>query len=524
MALHNFVRICRRRWASILLTPVIAVLFAAAIYVLQPVTYESTTKIYVSAATGESLEELQRGSTVVGQRVKSYADLVTTPAVLDPVVEDLRLPMSSSQLAESIDAEVPRGTSLLEITATADEAQAAADIANSTVTSLQTLVNEIEGPGEDPGSDGAVLVELSVVQDAVASAHPQGPRLELVLGTGLAVGILLGLGLAFLREARDTSVRTPRDLKDLTAAPLLGVTRGAPTVTTQGDRTDPRSVEAVASFREMRMRLMFGKYLDSPSSYVITSSVEGEGRTTVAVNLARSLVEGGRRTLLIGADFANPDIVHWFRTSTSGGGQLTDLTPAGLNEVLSGSAYFEDVIITDAEPGLDILPAGRGADHGLEACALDAMATLLEGCAETYDVTIIDTPALLSQSAAALLAQITTGVIVVARYGEVSRAQLSAGLELLTRARARLVGVVFTGVPPRGPDSLQDRRPPGSRRRRRGGGRGRDGDPGDSGQGLSARASGLSSARRRRLPDGTLALSEAAPGSAHIFTLPQDRT
>ncbi|EXF24558.1 hypothetical protein BG28_05140 [Nesterenkonia sp. AN1] len=115
-------------------------------------------------------------------------------------------------------------------------------------------------------------------------------------------------------------------------------------------------------------------------------------------------------------------------------------------------------------------------------------------------------------------------MILVARYGEVTRAQLGTGLELLTRARARLVGVVFTGVPLRGPDSLRDPRSSRSRRRRRDAGPGPDAGPHEPGRNLSARASGLSWARRRRLPDGTLALSEAAPRSAHIFSLPQDRT
>ncbi|MGJ9371571.1 Wzz/FepE/Etk N-terminal domain-containing protein [Nesterenkonia sp. CF4.4] len=522
MTLHNHVRICRRRWASILLPTVIAVVLATVFYISQPTIFAATTKLYVSAATGESLAELPQGSMVAGQRVQSYADLVTTPAVLEPVIEDLGLAMSRAELAEDIRAQVPRDTLLLEITVSAGEPQEAADLANATVASLQNLVNELETPGDDPVAAGDQLVELSVVQEAEPPARQQSPRPELIFGTGLGVGLLSGLVLAFLREARDTSVRTLGDLKDLTAAPLLGVTRGAPRTPRGKDRAHQRPADAVASFREMRIRLMRNKSPDSPSSYVITSSVEREGRTTVAVNLARSLVEGDRRTLLIGADFGNPDIVHFFRGGALSRGQVTDLTPAGLSEVLAGRAYLEDVVIADAEPGLDVLPAGRGEDHGLEASSMDAMAALLEGCAETYDVTIVDAPALLSHSAAALLAQITTGVIVVARYGEVTRVQLSTGLDLLTRARARLVGMVLTGVPLRGPDSLRDRHAPGSRRR---GPEDRTaGTGGQTGQGLSARASGLSAARRRRLPDGTLALSEGAPATGHIFRLPQDRT
>ncbi|TDS86032.1 polysaccharide biosynthesis tyrosine autokinase [Nesterenkonia aurantiaca] len=524
MTMHDSVRIARRRWASILLTLLLAAAVAVGVYAWQPTVYEATTTIYVSAATGENSQELPQGSALAAQRTQTYADLVTTPAVLGPVIEALRLPTSSAELAEDIEATVPSGTSLVRITASAGEAQAAADLAGATVTSLRALVTEIESPGDGPASEGEARVELAVVQEAEAPVRPQSPRPEITLGTGLALGLLLGLALAFLREARDTSVRTPQDLKDLTAAPLIGVIRRAPAGRWEKRRRDPRSVDATGPFREMRRRLMFGKPPGTPSSYVITSAVEQEGRTSVAVNLARALVDADRRTLLIGADFTNPDLVSWFRATTPGAGQLTDLTPAGLSEVLAGRAYLEDVVITEAEPGLDILPGGRGTVQGLEPANLDAMAALLEGCAETYDVTVIDTPALLNESDAALLAQITTGVILVARYGEVTRAQLGTGLELLTRARARLVGVVFTGVPLRGPDSLRDPRSSRSRRRRRDAGPGPDAGPHEPGRNLSARASGLSWARRRRLPDGTLALSEAAPRSAHIFSLPQDRT
>lgn len=522
MSMHDSVRILRRRWVSILLTLLLALAVAIGVYAWQPTSYTATTTIYVSAATGENSQEFPQDSAFAGQRTQTYADLVTTPAVLDPVIEALRLPTSSAELAQDIEATVPRDTSLVEITASAGQAQAAADIAGETVISLQTLVTEIESPGIGPAPAGEAAVELAVVQDAEAPVRPQSPRPEITLGTGLVVGLLLGLGLAFLREARDTSVRTPQDLKVLTAAPLIGVIRRTPAA--QKRRRGSRSVDARGPYRELRRRLMFGKPAGSPSSYVITSAVEQEGRTTVAVNLALALVDGDRRTLLIGADFTNPDLVSWFRDKSPEAGQLTDLTPAGLSEVLAGRAYLEDVVVTDAAPGLDLLPAGRGTVHGLEPANLDAMAALLEGCAETYDVTIIDTPALLNESDAALLAQITTGVILLARYGEVTRAQLGAGLELLTRARARLVGVVFTGVPPRGPDSLQDPRSSRSRRRRRATGPGPEAGPRDSGRSLSPRASGLSGARRRRLPDGTLTLSEVSPRSVHIFSLPQDRT
>ena len=143
MTLHNHVRICRRRWASILLPTVFAVVVAAVFFIAQPTIYTATTTIYVSSGSGENLDELPQGSMVAGQRVQTYADLVTTPAVLDPVIEDLGLALPRAELAEDIVAQVPRDTLLLEITASAGEPQAATDLANATVASLQNLVNEM---------------------------------------------------------------------------------------------------------------------------------------------------------------------------------------------------------------------------------------------------------------------------------------------------------------------------------------------------------------------------------------------
>ncbi|GAA1143217.1 polysaccharide biosynthesis tyrosine autokinase [Nesterenkonia lutea] len=460
MNMHDYLRICRRRWATILLTLIVAVIAAAATYPFQPITYASTTKVFVSASSGTDLVQLQQGSSFAEQRAATYADLVDTPAVLGPVVRSLSLESSAAQLAEDVEAEGLPETTLLEITATAGSAQQAADVADAVVTSLQDVVDEIETsvegtPVGDPG-----IMDLAVVQAAEVPVQPQSPRLDVTLGAGLVIGLILGVGLAFLRETLDTTIRRPEDFAPLTVAPLLGVTRREGGGREARRRKGRGTADSAAAFREMRMRLRFGESFSSPSSYVITSSVEGEGRTTVAVNLARSLAEGGRKTLLIGADFENPDLAEWLDMGDQSG------EAGGLRDVLGGRVYLEDVIISGVEEGLDVILPGALEDQSMEPSSVDQVQVLLEACAENYDVTIIDTPALLSVSDAALLAQITTGVIVVTRYGTATRAQLATSFELLARARARVVGLVLAGVPMRGPDSLQERRQRPSRRSR----------------------------------------------------------
>ncbi|WP_218219801.1 polysaccharide biosynthesis tyrosine autokinase [Nesterenkonia sp. Act20] len=460
MNMQDYLRICRRRWATILLTLALAVIGAAATYPFQAITYASTTKVFVSASSGADLAQLQQGSSFAEQRAATYADLVSTPAVLGPVVQSLGLSTSATALADDVEAQALADTTLLEITATAGSAQQAADIADAVVTSLQNVVDEIETSLEGSPVGDSGIMDLAVVQAAQVPTTPESPRLDLTLGAGVAIGLILGIGLAFLREALDTTVRRPEDFAPLTVAPLLGVTRREGGGREARRRKGRGTADTAAAFREMRMRLRFGESFSSPSSYVITSSVEREGRTTVAVNLARSLAEGGRKTLLIGADFENPDLSEWLDMDMEHG------ETGGLRDVLGGTVYLEDVIIPGVEDGLDVILPGAREDQSMEPASVEKVQALLEACAENYDVTIIDTPALLSVSDAALLAQITTGVIVVTRYGTATRAQLATSFELLARARARVVGLVLVGVPMRGPDSLQERRQRPSRRTR----------------------------------------------------------
>lgn len=460
MNMQDYLRICRRRWAIILLTLVLAVIGAAATYPFQPISYASTTKVFVSASSGTDLAQLQQGSSFAEQRAATYADLVDTPAVLGPVVQMLDLSTAPSALADDVEAQALADTTLLEITATAGSAQQAADIADAVVESLQNVVDEIETSVEGTSAGDPGIMDLAVVQAAQVPTTPQSPRLDLTLGVGFAIGLILGIGLAFLREALDTSIRRPEDFAPLTVAPLLGVTRREGGGREARRRKGRGTADTAAAFREMRMRLRFGESFSSPSSYVITSSVEGEGRTTVAVNLARSLADGGRKTLLIGADFENPDLADWLEMGAESG------ETGGLRDVLGGAVYLEDVIISGVEEGLDVILPGARVDQSMEPASVEKVQALLEACAESYDVTIIDTPALLSVSDAALLAQITTGVIVVTRYGTATRAQLATSFELLARARARVVGLVLAGVPMRGPDSLQERRQRPSRHTR----------------------------------------------------------
>lgn len=442
MTTRDFLCVCRRRWVSILAMLLLATSAAVVVFSLQPTVYASTVKVYVSVAIGSDVTELQQGSSFAEQRATTYADLVSTPVVLTPVIEELELDLRSSELAENLDAVVPPDSAVLELTATASSAQLSADIAEAALDSLRSLVNDLEQVRGEPDALDEPLVELSVVQDAEVPDGPQSPRADQTFGIATASGLLLGIGAALLRESLDSRIREHGDIEQLTTAPVLATTPRLSMRQRDDEReTGWRGASAETGYREMRTRMFLNESFGSPSSYVITSSLEGDGKTTVAINLARSLEAGGQRALLIEADLQNPGLDSWL--PAGGCGQ----SGRGLTDVLAGSAQVADVVVTDPRTGLDMITAGLASGTGEGQVDRQKMQDLLESCAESYDVTIIDSPALLRVSDAALLARMATGVLVVVRSGVTTAEQLADSLGLLAQAKARLVGLVLTAVP-----------------------------------------------------------------------------
>ncbi|WP_346621731.1 Wzz/FepE/Etk N-terminal domain-containing protein [Blastococcus montanus] len=255
MELHDYLTALRRHWrvwAGVTVMSLLAALFLNAVL---PRTYVATAQVFV-ASTSESTAGFQ----FVTQRVKSYLDVVDSPAVLEPVIDELALDRSLEALRADVSAGNPADTSRVDISVTScDPAQAAA-IANAAAERFTTAVEELEAPA---GSTSPV--RLTVTGPASPPASPESPRSDLLLALGLVVGAFLGAALAVVRSRMDTSLHTPEDVRrawgtvDGRMPPLLAAPEGRgrrSRLTGRPAALLARRLEALAEYRPVRVLLI----------------------------------------------------------------------------------------------------------------------------------------------------------------------------------------------------------------------------------------------------------------------------
>lgn len=442
MELTDYIRILRKNWVIILVAALVGVGVGAAWSLTRTPQYEASSTVFVSTQAGASIQELQQGSTFTQSRVQTYTQLVTTPIVMNPVIAELELGTTASALDAQVTASAALNTTLITITVTDPDPVQAAEIANALGASLTAAVEQIEAV---QGADGTETspVRLSRVRDALPPLEPSSPNVPLNLALGGLVGLAIGIGVAVLRAVLDTRIRTPRDVEQVTDRPIIGAIAFDPKAKERPliVHADPLSPRA-ESFRAMRTNLQF---IDTGerSSFVVTSSVPTEGKSTTTINLAIALADAGKRVALLDTDLRKPKVAEYL--GIEGG--------AGLTDVLIGRARVGDVMLPWGNRGLYVLPAGKIPPNPSELLGSERMRLLLEVLERDFDVVLCDAPPLLPVTDGAILSKATGGAIVIVATGRTSRHQLSSALDALDTVGAHVAGVALTMVPTRGPDS-----------------------------------------------------------------------
>jgi capsular exopolysaccharide synthesis family protein len=443
MELSDIVHLLRKGKWFIIVLATMGLLLAGAYSAVAPKTYQSSTSVYVSVRSegSNSAYEVGQGSGAAAQKVKGYLNVVRSSAILAPVIKSLGLAVNTDTLARQITVTAPNDAVLVRIAVVDASPTRAAAIADATAKSLITVAtSEL-----DPGAEGAESpVSLSVIEPAVAPTHAASPNVRLNLGLGLVSGLGLGIGAAFLRSALDNRVRTPRDIEAVTQIPVLGALGFLPDAATAPlvVHDAPRSPRA-ESFRALRTNLQFvGPQADS-RSFVVTSAMPSEGKTTAASNLAIALAESGTRVLLVDSDLRRPRVAEVMGLEGA----------AGLTDILIGRAEIDDVVQSWGRGGLDILPAGSVPPNPSELLGSEAMHALLDSLSTEYDVILLDAPPLLPVTDAALVSKLATGVLVVAAANRTRSQQLASALDDLDRIGSRVLGIILTMLPTKGADS-----------------------------------------------------------------------
>ena len=435
MDLQQYLQTFRKYWRSILTVLSVCVGAALVFTFLQTPKYSSTSSALIAVDTAASPGELSSGALYAERQVSSFVALADSALVLDPVIDELGLNVTPQALRSRVSVSAPAGTSIVDVTVTDTNAGRAAEIANAITASLKNVTSDVV----PTGPDGDEIVTVTVVEPASESSRPVSPRPVVNIALGLIAGVVLGLGQALVRRLLDSRIRTRDDLEEITDAPVLASVVHHKGSDRAKDEAAPARGTAWASdesYRKLRTAVGFVALGgERRSSIVVTSSVQGEGKTETSTNLAKVLAETGARVLLVDADLRRPQV----------GARLGLDDELGLSDVLTGRADLNDVLLSVDD--LSVLTAGTVPPNPSELLGSEAMAELLALVEAHFEYVILDAPPLLPVTDAAVLSHQAGGAVVVARAGVARQNQLTEALSILEAADASVYGVVLNDVP-----------------------------------------------------------------------------
>ncbi len=273
---------------------------------------------------------------------------------------------------------------------------------------------------------------------------PQGPikpnkRRNILLA--VVVGLTLGIGLAFLLEYLDNTIKFPEEVKNYLKIPYLG-----PVPAYALDGSDEKSHDLVTlhspkstaseSFRGIRTGILYSSADSAPRVILISSAGPSEGKTVCAANLAVTMAQSGSKVLLMDCDMRRPRIHKVF-------GMVRD---QGLSSVLVGKANVGQTIIKSKVENLDILPVGPIPPNPSEMLGSMRMKHLLETLKKSYNRIIIDSPPVTAVTDAVVLAPQADGTLLVVRAGDTPRQIVQNGLAQLQTVNAKILGAVLNGI------------------------------------------------------------------------------
>jgi len=289
-----------------------------------------------------------------------------------------------------------------------------------------------------------------LVQTAEVPTSPSSPKPLRNGAFGAFFGILLGIAVAMIVEARDRRLRDPAELEELFERPVLGVLPESTALT--GTDATLQSIPELdrEAFRMLWVNLRYFRLNRDIRSVLITSADRGDGKSTVAWGLAVMAAQAGQRTLLIEADLRKPTLAARFDAPAQ----------HGLTSVLTGDVSLRGAAVGLSLPGaqhdstppraLDVLFAGRRPPDPTDLLQSGRMADFLRQVEQEYELVVIDTPPAATVSDAIPLISMVRGVIVVGRLGNTFREHARRLRQQLENLEAPTLGVVLNSVPESG--------------------------------------------------------------------------
>lgn len=495
MELSTYLSVLRRRKWVVILSVLLGLAIAAALTFLSTPQYVASTTVRVLTIGGGSVTAARPDITYTERLVNTYSRIITGNKVRNQIKDQLGLETLPIISVQSIP-----GTELIRIVAEATNPEDARDIANTAAQVLvdqnrefysggggQTLqeilserldeaelaLNEARASYENalealPPDETVVAAArealdlrdrtytslltqyeearleealrsnaISIVEEANAPNRPAKPRRLVNMALGLAVGLVSGVALALLAENLDTTLYTPEQIENATQMETIGQIP-----TSKEDlaiaRLGAGHYPQLESFRRLRTNILAS--VGGPQVALLTSAKRGEGKSTVAANLAVTIAQSGREVVVVDCDLRLPT-VH----------KLFDLpNKRGLTNILAGEVQLDESIQYSAFPRVQVVTSGPLPPNPTELLGSQRMLDLLESLKTQFDFIILDTPALLSVADAAVLAPAVDNVILVVAQSQTRRGDVQTVRRQLSNVRVKSMEVVVNRAEPNG--------------------------------------------------------------------------
>ncbi|WP_104138331.1 polysaccharide biosynthesis tyrosine autokinase [Arthrobacter sp. ZGTC131] len=466
--LADYLRLLRVYWKAIVAFTLLATLTAFGWTVLQPKIYSSDSSGIVVTPGSDNVSLSLAGDSLAKAKVKNYESVAKSRLVAERVIASLELKTTADALLGTISVKVPPDTAEIRVTAQSPDPATAQRVADAWVNGLAAQVEAIEtatpadaaapeaGSAADvpaAAASPAPAVRILPLGKAVLPSSPVSPNVRLTLMLGALTGLALGGAYAMVRRHLDRRIRNATEVERLFGVPVIGTLPvdhrldGKSTILEPGASAQLHEAGAGGAMgealRELRTNLSFLDVDQPPRIIVVTSSLAGEGKSTVTANLAVTLAAAGENVVVVDGDLRRPTLVDVF-----------NLVPGvGVTDVLAGTAELEDVLQPwGALPNLSVLGSGRIPPNPSELLGSLAMKNMLSALAQNATV-LIDAPPLLPVTDAAVLSRVADGAIVVIHTGKTTQEQLGQSLGNLSKVRGRVLGTVLNRVPTHGTDT-----------------------------------------------------------------------
>lgn len=428
MDLRTYVGILSKNRLLIALVTLACVGVAMLVYVRTPPTFAATVQFYVSTPLSDGMNAQSAGQ-FAQNRVNSYVEIMSSEELATRIIATTGVDLSPGQVAARVSASGDVSTVLMTATVTDTDKERALLIAQGVALTFGKLVDDLDNQGREDA-----IVVINIVSGPSLRPNPIAPDLRLHLLIGLLAGLLGTATYAVLREVLNTSIRNSTEAQRLLQLPVIGSipydsnARKSPLIVDD----QALSVRAEA-YRKVRTNLQFIDAAQTADVILITSAEPQEGKSVTAINLALSLSELGRRTLIIDADMRKPKASEYLDVDND----------IGLSNVLAGQLDATEAIREFGREGMFVLPAGSIPPNPSELLGSFKMQALMESLRPEYDHIVLDTPPILPVTDAVVASGLVDAVVLVVAAGKTARGAVQHAVAALQAVNAPLVGVLI---------------------------------------------------------------------------------